>query len=161
MESSKIYKLLSRTIELGEQAFAKGNYPIGSLISDKAGNILLEAENTSFTNNDPSAHAEMNIFHELKSISQKENLILFTSLEPCIGCSFFLTYTKIKQMYVALEDNYKGGMHVLSNLEITNDDIAEIKVFNEPFEDLKFQAKELMYRFLVKKGKHKAAENFK
>ncbi|MDE0188932.1 MAG: hypothetical protein OXN80_07520 [bacterium] len=47
-------RLLRRAIHLSASASAKGNMAFGALLADPEGNILLEAENTTFTNGIPS-----------------------------------------------------------------------------------------------------------
>ncbi|MDE2790883.1 MAG: hypothetical protein OXI81_10725 [Paracoccaceae bacterium] len=44
--------LMSRAIELASNARKKGNKPFAALLADRNGNIVPEAENTEFTEND-------------------------------------------------------------------------------------------------------------
>jgi tRNA(Arg) A34 adenosine deaminase TadA len=80
---------IKRTIELAASAVAHGNHPFGALLV-KNGQIILEAENTIFTEHDVTNHAEMNLVrlavkhHEADFLA---DCILYTSTEPCAMCS--------------------------------------------------------------------------
>ena len=52
-------------IEEAELAVAEGNYPFGTFITDVNGTVIARAHNTQNTNNDPTAHAEINIIRAL------------------------------------------------------------------------------------------------
>ena len=54
-------RLLRRAIELSASAAAKGNMAFGALLAGPDGDVLLEAENTTFTDNNALRHAETNL----------------------------------------------------------------------------------------------------
>ena len=83
-------RLLRRAIDLSASAAAKGNMAFGALLADPEGNILLEAENTTFTERNPLNHAESNLINKavvILSPEQIANATLYTSCEPCAMCS--------------------------------------------------------------------------
>ena len=83
-------QLLRRAIELSASAAAKGNMAFGALLADSVGNILLEAENTTFTERNPLNHAESNLINRAVTALSPEQIAaatLYTSCEPCAMCS--------------------------------------------------------------------------
>ena len=52
---------LRRAIELAQQSRQNGNHPFGALLVDADGEVVLEAENTVFTEDDCTNHAELNL----------------------------------------------------------------------------------------------------
>ncbi|WP_170574635.1 nucleoside deaminase [Ruegeria atlantica] len=81
---------MRRAIELAVSARAKGNKPFGALLADFDGNVLLEAENTEFSENDFSCHAETNLLSMASrkySVEQLNDMILYASCEPCAMCA--------------------------------------------------------------------------
>ena len=55
---------LTRAIALAASARRHGNHPFGSLLVDRDGSVVLEAENTVVTGRDVTAHAEQNLVRE-------------------------------------------------------------------------------------------------
>ena len=156
MNDSDIRHFLEITLDEAKKAFNEGNYPIGSLIVDSSGNIISQKRNQSFTNKDVSAHAEILNLREIGG-KNKETLLMFSSLEPCFGCSFFIARSPILKIYSALKDPHKGGMSDLKNQDQFSSFFSDIELINEPYEDLKEQSKELMKSYFLKLGlDHKA-----
>lgn len=89
-----------------EIAFSEGNYPIGSLIANSSGSVLSKKRNQLETENDITAHPEMLNLKEVgaRTIKHEKGFVLFSSLEPCFGCSFFIDRSNIVQIYTALKD---------------------------------------------------------
>lgn len=93
-------KFITRAYELAQQAVAHGNHPFGALLVHQ-GQIILEVENTIFTDHDPTAHAETNLVRQAARQFSPEILaesILYTSTEPCIMCSGAIYWTGISQV---------------------------------------------------------------
>lgn len=81
--------LIRRAIIEAEKGAKKFNSPFGALLTDKKGNIIEVAHNTSKTDCDPTAHAEINL---LRKVSKKfktrvlEEYCLFSNAESCSMC---------------------------------------------------------------------------
>jgi len=155
---------LNKAIELAQISFDKGSVPIGALIVDKDGNILAQGHNEIKISNDPTAHGEVVCMRQAKEkILTKfnpESTFLFTSLEPCFACGFFITRTNIKNVIWALNDPYKGGIDYLKNTEKLSEDFKNINLIPEPYLELKNKSKELMRKYYLKKGDLKTADLF-
>lgn len=88
---------IRRCYTLAQQAVAKGNHPFGALLV-RDGQLLFEAENTIFTDSDPTAHAETNLVRlaakQLDRVALAQ-CTLYTSTEPCIMCSGAIYWANI------------------------------------------------------------------
>jgi tRNA(Arg) A34 adenosine deaminase TadA len=75
--------------ELAIQAGTKGNHTFGALLVHKD-KVILTAENTVNTENDPTRHAELNL--AVKAVQNFpsaviRNCTLYTSTAPCLMCT--------------------------------------------------------------------------
>lgn len=78
-----------RSLQIAADAVSHGNHPFGSLLV-REGQILLEAENTIFSERDVTNHAELNLVR--LAVRQYdpaflESCTLYASTEPCAMCS--------------------------------------------------------------------------
>lgn len=111
--SDQTRHFLEAALDEAKKALYEGNYPIGSIIVNDIGEIETSDRNQSFTSEDVSAHAEILNIRKLGNKVNKDtkgDYYLFSSLEPCFGCSFFLARTNISHIVSALKDPHKGGM---------------------------------------------------
>ena len=158
----KLRYFIEETIKEAEIAINKGNYPIGSLIVDEKGNIVAKCQNENATRNDITAHAEVLCLRELgtKRLAKEngKSYYLFSSLEPCGGCGFFITRTNIKTVYIASLDPYRSGMSVLKKSQDFSDIFKGTDVVVCDFPDLATKSKLLMRDYLIKRGKPEAAK---
>ncbi|MBT3714395.1 MAG: nucleoside deaminase [Anaerolineae bacterium] len=99
--------LLRRAIEIAQSAREHGNHPFGALLADKAGNILLEAENTVETDSDCTGHAETNLMRKSSkkyTPEELQNFTLYTSPEPCPMCSGAIFWGDVGHVVYALSE---------------------------------------------------------
>jgi tRNA(adenine34) deaminase len=160
---SQIRSYLGESLKNAQTAFEKGNYPIGAIIVDLDGNIVASEMNECSTTSDITAHAEILALRKLgKAInrSSDNHHFLFSSLEPCFGCSFFIARTNIASIYSALKDPHKGGISDLNAQDQFHRFFADIKIINEPFDDLREQSRELMKNYFIRIGNTDAARYY-
>ena len=101
-------RLLRRAIELSASAAAKGNMAFGALLADPDGNVLLEAENTTHTENNALRHAETNLIERAVTTLMPEQIAtatLYTSCEPCAMCSGAMYWGGINRMVYAMSEH--------------------------------------------------------
>ena len=106
--SPRDQRLLRRAIELSADAMYKGNMAFGALLADPAGNILIEAENTTITDNNPLRHAETNLVNEAVATLTPEQIAaatLYTSCEPCAMCSGAMYWGGINRMIYGMSEH--------------------------------------------------------
>jgi tRNA(Arg) A34 adenosine deaminase TadA len=84
-------RLLREAFKVAEAARAGGDHPFGSILADKAGNVLrLQGNGYSSEGGDRTAHAEKLLASwaaKNLSLEQLQDCTLYTSAEPCAMCS--------------------------------------------------------------------------
>ena len=93
-----------QAIELARQAKAAGNHPFGALLV-LDGEVMASAQNTVFTDRDPTAHAETNLVsYAIRELSTDviRRSVLYTSCEPCAMCVGKIYWAGIRSIVYAL-----------------------------------------------------------
>ena len=106
--SAQDERLLRRAIALSASAAAKGNMAFGALLTDPAGNVLLEAENTTITERNALNHAETNLMNIAVTRLTPEQIAtatLYTSCEPCAMCSGAMYWGGLNRMFYAMSEH--------------------------------------------------------
>ncbi len=78
------------TQQEAQLSIAEGNPPFGCVITDPMGEIVMQAHNTQNTQNDPTAHAEINALRALGAKLGTRRLggyALFANAESCSMCA--------------------------------------------------------------------------
>jgi len=104
--------LLRVTIEISRDAVDHGNHPFGALLADDEGVILLRAENTVLTGQDPTGHAELNLVRWAARELDRPVVAaatLYASCEPCAMCAGAIYWTGIRRVVLALDGAGLGG----------------------------------------------------
>lgn len=154
---------LEQTLVKAQQALELENYPIGCVVVDTTGKVVAEAINLCTSGADVTAHAEIVAIRELGDQINKHtpgDRYLFSSLEPCFGCSFFIARTNIRSIYSALKDVDRGGISELKSQAQFTEFFQKIEIFNQPFPDLAKRSKSLLKKYYQSKGKNATAQLF-
>ena len=96
-----------------EAAAARGEVPVGAVVTDKAGAILSRAGNRTLELKDPTAHAEMLAIRAAASVLDSERLIdcdLYVTLEPCAMCTGAISFARLRRLYFAAADEKMGAV---------------------------------------------------
>ncbi len=99
---------MRRAIALAASARENGNKPFGALLADFNGVILLEAENSEFSDNDFTRHAEVNLLSlasRTYSVEELRGTILYASCEPCAMCAAAAFFTGVPNVVYGLSAN--------------------------------------------------------
>jgi tRNA(Arg) A34 adenosine deaminase TadA len=99
--------LLRRALEVARRSRSNGNHPFGAILSDAAGNILLEAENSVSSEHDCTGHAELNLMRRASQKFDRDFLAtcsLYTSTEPCAMCSGAIYWGNVRRVVFALSE---------------------------------------------------------
>ena len=97
-------ELLARAIDLAQLARTRGDHPFGAVILFPSGRSL-EAMNSVVTDNDVTAHAELNAIRQAQREAPNELLAgatLYASTEPCVMCSGAAFMAKLGRVVYAL-----------------------------------------------------------
>ena len=98
------------------EAFKSGSIPIGAVITDKSGNILLKDHNRSSESgiiNRSISHAEANALRNLDTSKYNpRSLTLYSTMEPCPMCFGTSVMANIKRLRYAARDPHCGFVHI-------------------------------------------------
>lgn len=95
---------MKEAVREAEIAVSSGsaNRPFGAVLADKTGKIIVRAHNTTKTDLDITAHAEMNLlkkaFKKLKTVDLSKYIIVVNA-EPCSMCASACIKAGIREFY--------------------------------------------------------------
>ncbi len=96
-----------------EAAAARGEVPVGAVITGNKGAILASAGNRTLELKDPTAHAEMLVIRAAATVLDSERLIdcdLYVTLEPCAMCAGAISFARLRRLYFAAADEKMGAV---------------------------------------------------
>ncbi|VAV96114.1 tRNA-specific adenosine-34 deaminase [hydrothermal vent metagenome] len=99
--------------EEAEAAAARGEVPVGAVLTNQAGEIIARAGNRTRELNDPSAHAEVLVIRAACAALGSERLPdhnLYVTLEPCAMCAATISFARIARLYYGAGDEKMGGV---------------------------------------------------
>ena len=94
-------------------AAARGEVPVGAVITDAAGQVVAQAGNRTRELNDPTAHAEMLAIRAACAALGSERLIgctLTVTLEPCAMCAAAIAAARLERVVYGASDPKSGGV---------------------------------------------------
>lgn len=101
---------MKRALQEAEQAFDRGEIPVGALIVVND-NIIARTHNLTELLNDVTAHAEMQaITAAANALGGKylKNCTLYVTLEPCQMCAGALYWSQITKIVFGASDEKRG-----------------------------------------------------
>ena len=102
---------MARALDLGRQAAAVGEVPVGALIVGPDGQVVGEGYNQPILAHDPTAHAEV---MALRAAGQALNnyrlpgCTLYVTLEPCAMCTGAIMHARIARVVFGARDLKTG-----------------------------------------------------
>jgi len=109
---------MKRALQEAEQAYDKGEVPIGAVIVAN-NQIIARAHNLTETLNDVTAHAEMQAITAAANYlggKYLKDCTLFVTLEPCQMCAGALYWSQISRIVYAASDEQQGYQKLKSRL---------------------------------------------
>lgn len=98
------------------ESFKRGSIPIGAVIADENGNVILKEHNRGNeegTVNRSISHAEANALRKLDTTRyDPRTLTLYTTMEPCPMCFGTAVMSNIKHVRYAARDPHCGFVHI-------------------------------------------------
>jgi len=122
MTQEIIEKLVRECMNEAQKAIDSGNPPFGCVITDKDGNIKAKGHNTQQSNNDPTAHAEINAMRILGGkIGSRylDDYVMFANASSCSMCMSGAVKAHITEFY------FGAPPEPSMNPWITMDEVAE------------------------------------
>ena len=101
---------MGRALALAEEAFKKGEVPVGAVIVCR-NRIIARAHNLTEALTDVTAHAEMQaITMSANELGGKylQDCTLYVTVEPCIMCAGALGWSQIKRVVYGCSDEKRG-----------------------------------------------------
>ncbi len=109
----KLPEAMSLAFAEAEAAAARGEVPVGAVVTGRAGAILARAGNRTLELKDPTAHAELLAIREAARKLGSERLVdcdLHVTLEPCAMCAAAISFARIRRLYFAASDDKMGAV---------------------------------------------------
>ena len=94
-------------------AAARGEVPVGAVVTDAAGSVLARAGNEVEARRDPSAHAEMLALRAAATAAGDKVLpaaTLWVTLEPCAMCAAAASFFRVRRVVFGAYDPKGGGV---------------------------------------------------
>ena len=94
-------------------AAARGEVPIGAVVTDASGATLASASNRTRELYDPTAHAEILVIRAAGALLGSERLTgcaLHVTLEPCAMCAAAISFARLDRVYYGAPDPKGGGV---------------------------------------------------
>ena len=98
-------------LEEAARAGARGEVPVGAVLVDASGAVLVTAGNAVEARHDPTGHAELLAIRAAAALRQSprlEDCDLYVTLEPCAMCAAAISFARIRRLYYGAYDP-KGG----------------------------------------------------
>ncbi len=101
-----------KALEQAKIAFNKNEVPVGAIIV-RNNLIISSSYNMVIENNDPTAHAEINVIRQACSLLENFRLVdcdIYVTLEPCPMCAQAISNARIKRLFFGAYDIKSGGV---------------------------------------------------
>jgi cytosine/creatinine deaminase len=105
--------LLLAAIKEARAGLAEGGLPIGSVLADSDGRIVARGHNLRVQSGDPTAHAETVCIRNAGRRRDWPNLILVSTLSPCIMCTGTALLYCIPRVIIGENRNFMGAEDLL------------------------------------------------
>ena len=105
--------IMARALAEAEAAAARGEVPVGAVVTGPDGTVLAAAGNRVEELNDPSAHAEILAIRAAAAKIGSPRLIdcdLHVTLEPCPMCAQAISFARIRRLVFGAYDPKGGGV---------------------------------------------------
>src|SRR5580765_2098023 len=101
MQSSELHRhLLREALQEARLCLSEGGLPIGSVLADNAGRVIARGHNLRVQAGDPTAHAEVVCIRNAGRRRDWPELVLVSSLSPCIMCTGTTLLYTIKRVII-------------------------------------------------------------
>ena len=96
-----------------EAAAARGEVPVGAVVTDASGLVLAAAGNEMEARCDPTAHAELVALRSAAAVRREPRLPdcdLYVTLEPCPMCAQAVSFFRVRRLVFGAYDPKGGGV---------------------------------------------------
>ncbi|MBC8201614.1 MAG: nucleoside deaminase [Planctomycetes bacterium] len=137
-----VLRWLDEAIKEAELSWSQGGIPIGSVLVGADGSVVARGHNQRVQSGDPTAHAEVVCFRNAGRRRDWEDLVLVSTLSPCIMCTGTTLLFGIKRVIVGENKNFLGAEALMCSnsvqVDVLNDErcIALMRRMKEERPDL-------------------------
>ena len=103
------HELLKEAVREAKLGLSEGGIPIGSVLADSSGKIISRGHNLRVQTGDPTAHAEVVCIRNAGRRTDWHNLVLVSTLSPCIMCTGTALLYRIPKVIIGENQNFKGA----------------------------------------------------
>ena len=106
-----------------QDAAARGEVPVGAVVTGAGGAVIASAGNRTVELNDPTAHAELLAIRKACMVLESARLPdcdLYVTLEPCAMCATAISFARLRRVYFGAPDEKMGAIE------------SGPRVFNQP-----------------------------
>ena len=104
---------MEAALDEARAAAARGEVPVGAVLTGPDGAVLVAAHNLVETARDPTAHAEVLAIRTGAAALGTPRLVdcdLYVTLEPCAMCAQAISLARIRRLYFGAYDPKGGGV---------------------------------------------------
>ncbi|WP_426959930.1 nucleoside deaminase [Muricoccus radiodurans] len=104
---------MEAALDEARAAAARGEVPVGAVVTDVSGVVLSRAGNEVEARHDPSAHAEMLALRaaaDLRGDKWLADATLWVTLEPCPMCAQAASFFRVRRVVFGAYDPKGGGV---------------------------------------------------
>lgn len=109
---------MAYAIELAAKAEQLGEVPCGAVLV-QGDRIIAEGYNRSICDNDPTAHAEIQVLRQAGKVLDNYRLLdttLYVTLEPCPMCAGAIVHSRVGTVVFGASDTKTGAAGTVMNL---------------------------------------------
>lgn len=106
-------------LEEARLALDHDDVPVGAVLFDQEGNLLARGHNRREVDDDPTAHAEVEVMRRAAQARNRwrlEGTILYVTLEPCVMCAGALVNARVDEVVFGAWDLRFGAAGTIMNL---------------------------------------------
>ena len=140
-------------LEEAKKAKELGEIPVGAII-EKDGVIIGRGHNSTETDHDPTAHAEMNAIRmasgylgETLGWRRLTGCNMYVTMEPCSMCAGALVWARIEKLYIGTPDPKAGACGSVYNIVQDERLNHRLEVFYEEDGPVKTECQEIIRSF--------------
>src|SRR4030095_11560570 len=93
-------------------SYREGGLPIGAVMV-QGGRVISEGHNRRVQEADPTAHGEMDCLRRAGRRKRYDDVILYTTLSPCMMCAGTIVQFGIPRVVVGEDANFPGNIDFL------------------------------------------------
>jgi creatinine deaminase len=111
-ESDAELQFLRAAYEQAVKSYTEGGLPIGAVMV-KDGAIIATGHNRRVQDDNPIAHGEMDCFRKAGRRRRYDNVVLYSTLSPCMMCSGTILQFGLKRVVIGENRNFPGNIDFL------------------------------------------------